>query len=205
SGSIMATCTDLNNFDLLQVSGIDASRFLQGQLSCNIDKLGPTQSLNGAYCNIKGRVISDLQVLQMEDSIFLLCASGMGATLKQTLDKYIVFSKAETSLVTAQYQSYGIHGDDATTLVDDLFGGHPEGSGAVLGIEDGVVIALPDLAPRYRLLLKNQQKSIDILQQKGITDDLQEWELADIRQGIVHVTPATQESYTPQLLNYDIN
>lgn len=201
----MTTLTDLNNFDLLRVSGSDAPRFLQGQLSCNLDKLKPDQSLPGAYCNIKGRVISDLRVFLMDDTLHLLCVRGLGNTLKQNLDKYIVFFKAEITVVTEQFECYGIQGDGAAAVVSELFGSAPIHNGAVLAVDGGVIITLPDATPRYQLLMERQQPVIDRLQQSGITDDLEEWELADIRQGIVHVTPTTQETYTPQLLNYDLN
>ena len=201
----MTTLTDLNNFDLLRVSGNDAPRFLQGQLSCNIDRLQPGQSVAGTYCNIKGRVIADLRVFMMEDTLYLLCARGLGGPLKQTLDKYIVFFKADITVVTEQFECYGVHGDGAAATVKELVDGITRHSGEVLAIEGGVVITLPDSTPRYLLLLQNQHPLVDRLNQGGVTDDLEEWELADIRQGIVHITPATQETYTPQLLNYDLN
>jgi len=201
----MTTLTDLNNFDLLRVDGNDAPRFLQGQLSCNLDKLAPEQSLTGTYCNIKGRVIADLRVFMMDNTVYLLCARGLGAPLKQTLDKYIVFFKAEISIVSEQFECFGIHGDGAATTVRELFGSAPCRSGEVLAVEGGVLVTLPDSAPRYLLLLRDQHPLVEKIEQLGVTDDLEEWELADIRQGIVHITPATQETFTPQLLNYDLN
>src|SRR5690606_30024929 len=203
----MTTLTDLNNFDLLRVAGNDAARFLQGQLSCNLDKLKADQSLTGTYCNIKGRVIADLRVFMMDGTVYLLCAHGLAAPLKQTLDKYIVFFKADITVVTEQYECYGVHGDGAAATISELFGATPDQSGEVLAVEGaaGAVIALPDSAPRYLLLLPHGHSWLERLEQYGVTDDLEEWELAEIRQGIVHVTPATQETFTPQLLNYDLN
>src|SRR5690606_20514626 len=131
---------------------------------------------------------------------------GLGNTLKQTLDKYIVFFKADITLVTEQFERYGIHGDGAALTISELFGNVPAAEGEVLPVAGAVIIALPDAAPRYELIVAKEQTAlISKLQHTGITDDLEEWELADIRQGIVHVTPATQDTYTPQLLNYDLN
>ncbi|MDO9317625.1 MAG: hypothetical protein Q7V56_05450 [Gammaproteobacteria bacterium] len=198
--------TDLNNFDLIAVTGADAATFLQGQLTGNIDHVTPEKSLVAAYCDINGRIISDMRVIGMNGSLYLLCARGMGYALKKILDKYIVFSKASTRVETSQYQRYGVYGQSAKETVLSLFGSAPENQGQVLQIEGGVVYRLPDTEPRYEVLISvDQDETLEKLEDFGVTDDLEEWELADVRQGIVHITPAIQDTYTPQLLNYDLN
>lgn len=200
------TLADLNNFDLIAVSGDDANTFLQGQLSCNLSKLSPQHSLLGTYCDLKGRVISDMRVLSFGEDILLLCHSGMGNALRKTLDKYIVFSKASTSIKTAQFERYGIYGADATNTVLELFGAAPKSAGESLIVDTAVVYRLPDAQPRFEILVAvDNEALIERIQALGVTDDLEEWDLADIRQGIVHIHPDIQENYTPQLLNYDLS
>ena len=199
-----STLTDLNNFDLLAVTGEDAAKFLQGQLTCDIDKVSQTQSVQGAYCDINGRVIADMRVLASESGYLLLSARGMGYSLKKILEKYVVFSKASISSLTSSWERYGVYGPAATQTIRDLFAAVPEHPHEVLSKSDAIVIRLPDTQPRYEILMSAANDELrDQLEELGITDDLEEWELADIRQGIVHITPDTQDSYTPQLLNYD--
>lgn len=199
------TLADLNNFDLIAVSGDEATSFLQGQLSCNLSKLTVQCTLLGTYCDLKGRVISDMRVLLLGQDILLLCQSGMGIALRKTLDKYIVFSKAKTALKTAQFERYGVYGPDASATVADLFGAVPQGPGEALAIQDAVVYRLPDSQARFEILVATDNDAlIERIQSLDVTDDLEEWDLADIRQGIVHIHPDIQESYTPQLLNYDL-
>ena len=198
--------TDLNNFDLIAVKGADAATFLQGQLTCNIDSVTSIRSVTAAYCDINGRIISDMRVFVMNDVLYLLCARGMGYALKRILDKYIVFSKATTSVETSQYERFGVYGQEVKSAVIELFGVAPGGQGEVMPIEGGMVYRLADATPRYEILISvDQEETLAKLEDFGVTDDLEEWELADVRQGIVHITPAIQDTYTPQLLNYDIN
>ncbi|MDP1930326.1 MAG: hypothetical protein Q8L60_02595 [Gammaproteobacteria bacterium] len=200
-----STLTDLNNFDLIAVTGEDAAKFLQGQLTCNVEKVTTTYSISGAYCDINGRIISDLRLIAMNDTLYLLCASGMGFALKKILDKYIVFSNAKTALASNQYERYGMYGADAKETINSLFGAVPELQDQVLQIKGGVVFRLAGSEPRYELLLSvEQDEMLERLQDIGVTDDLEEWELADIREGIVHINPEIQDTYTPQLLNYDL-
>lgn len=199
------TLADLNNFDLIAVNGDDANTFLQGQLSCNLSKLSAQHTLLGTYCDLKGRVISDMRVLLLGQDILLLCQSGMGNALRKTLDKYIVFSKASTSIKTAQFERYGIYGADATSTVIELFGAAPSSAGESLSVDTACVYRLPDAQARFEVLVAVENETlIERIQSLGVTDDLEEWDLADIRQGIVHIHPDIQENYTPQLLNYDL-
>lgn len=198
--------TDLNNFDLIAVKGADAATFLQGQLTGNIDHVTSEKSLVAAYCDVNGRIISDMRVIGMNGALYLLCARGVGYALKKILDKYIVFSKASTSIETSQYQRYGVYGQKARETLLSLFGNAPESQDQVMQIEGGIVYRLPDAEPRYEVLISaDQDETLEKLEDFGVTDDLEEWELADVRQGIVHITPAIQDTYTPQLLNYDLN
>lgn len=200
-----STLTDLNNFDLLAVAGEDAAKFLQGQLTCDLDKVSATQSVPGAYCDINGRVIADMRVMAAESGFLLLCMRGMGYAIKKTLEKYVVFSKAGITSLTSSWERYGVYGPTATQTIVDLFQSAPAQPHGVLLASDCYVIRLPDAQARYEILMPADNDALrDRLEDLGITDDLEEWELAEIRQGIVHVTPDTQDSYTPQLLNYDL-
>jgi hypothetical protein len=202
----MATSlTDLNNFDLLAVTGDEAAKFLQGQLTCDVNKVSPTQSVRGAYCDINGRVIADMRVVANDAGYLLLTSRGMGFALKKTLEKFIVFSKATIKVETSSWERFGVHGSHATQTIQSLFKTVPPDVDGVAPLEGCLVIRLPDAHARYEILVKTDNDEVrDQLENQGITDDLEEWELADIRQGAVHITADIQDTYTPQLLNYDL-
>ena len=48
----------LDYFGLLKFSGPDAATYLQGQVSCDVNQVSPTESCLGAYCNQQGQVIA---------------------------------------------------------------------------------------------------------------------------------------------------
>ena len=43
---------------VIDVSGDDATTFLQGQLTCDVTQIEPDRPSLGAWCNPKGRVIA---------------------------------------------------------------------------------------------------------------------------------------------------
>lgn len=41
----------------IKLSGPDSGKFLQGQVSCDMDSLSPSNSIDGAHCTPKGRMV----------------------------------------------------------------------------------------------------------------------------------------------------
>lgn len=200
------TLTDLNNFDLLAVRGSDAVKFLQGQLTCNVESVTAQHSVLGACCNLNGSIVVDMRIIAMDSTLFLLTTNKMGSVLKRTLDKYIIFSKAEIADESAGFERYGLYSDDAEKCFLALFGEVPVENNGVKQFKGGIAYRVASVTPRFEILVsRNEPQMLDRLHTMAITDDMEEWELADIRQGIVHITPETQDVYTPQLLNFDLN
>ncbi|MEX2365212.1 MAG: folate-binding protein, partial [Pseudohongiellaceae bacterium] len=87
---------DLSHLDLLCVSGEDSGKFLQGQLTCDVTQATASQSIPGAICNNKGRVLANFRLLLHQGNYYLEMNQAQLAVSKSILDKFIVFYKAET-------------------------------------------------------------------------------------------------------------
>lgn len=86
----------MSHFQRLQISGKDASQFLQGQLTINVNRL--TQAfMPCAICNLKGRVQFGLWVRLDDDSYEMVVASDLAQALIAHLKKYGAFSKIAIS------------------------------------------------------------------------------------------------------------
>jgi len=80
---------------VLRVSGLDAKKFLQGQTTCDINKLSQDSGLYGAICNIKGRIISSFYIVQNNDDVLMVMARDLVEKTLLHLKKYAVFFKTE--------------------------------------------------------------------------------------------------------------
>jgi folate-binding Fe-S cluster repair protein YgfZ len=69
-------CT-LSHEGVLAVRGADAGKFLQGQLTCNLNYLSDTQASLGARCTQKGRMQSSFRILLEGDGVLLAMASEL--------------------------------------------------------------------------------------------------------------------------------
>lgn len=200
----MTKLFNLNDFDLVSVQGPDSLKFLQGQLTCNVDRVSTTQSITGAYCNLKGRVITDFRIFIRDGTYYLQTEKGLGEVLQKTLDKYIVFSKAKTESVGDNFKRIGLCGEGAVTLLHSIYTQLPQQEGACQQTDELIIIKLNGPQQRYEIYYQGDSAEADRLMAGSEEADTGYWRLADIEAGIVHISPAMQEIYTPQLLNYDI-
>lgn len=80
---------------VLRVSGADSKKFLQGQTTCDINKLSPQNGLYGAICSIKGRIITSFYLVQDNDDVLMLMAKDLLEKTLLHLKKYAVFFKTQ--------------------------------------------------------------------------------------------------------------
>jgi tRNA-modifying protein YgfZ len=78
---------------LVKVSGPDAKKLLQGQLTCDVNALQPNESTLSALCNREGRVISLFRLFLYQDAYYLFMAKSMVPLTLSALKKYAVFYK----------------------------------------------------------------------------------------------------------------
>lgn len=192
--------TRTGDFSLLSVSGADARRFLQGQVSCDIEELDEQHSLSGALCNLKGRVIADFLAIAIEDGVLLRCEPQMAELLHQRLERYAVFFKADLRVVTSDWQRAGLLGEEVcAALADQWSMPLPEQPLGTLRHEDLIAVRLPDPRPRLEVLAP----ATATLPASTLAGTPEDWHNEDILAGIVHINHQRSERYTPQVLNYD--
>lgn len=86
------------------VSGPDAQKFLQGQLTCDINLLTADHPLRGAHCNQKGRVEALYDIFLTPAGILLVTKTDV---IQHALDKlqfYARFSKVQLAIVPVEFK-----------------------------------------------------------------------------------------------------
>lgn len=84
---------------VISVTGPDACKFLQGQLTCDVAALHDGQSTLGAYCNIKGKVESLFILHRRGEEYFLNMQQDLIQPTLQELKKYAIFSKVKLDTI----------------------------------------------------------------------------------------------------------
>lgn len=203
----MSTNTNLNYIIPLThqsgiiVNGSEAKKFLQGQITCNIDEVTQSHAQLAAHCTAKGWVVSLFDVLQMaEDSFFLRMPTDLCSKAKQALGKYALFSKV-TLTENKNWTLLGMVGPQAldilkSSLKQDIPHLAPQDS-AVLSLDQDKIVIFREIGtiPRYVLLLPESLLTTYVPHLKQQTEPLSinAWDLWDVQMGIPCLYPQTSE------------
>lgn len=191
-------CT-LSHEGVLAVRGVDAGKFLQGQLTCNINYLSETRSGLGARCTQKGRMQSSFRILFETDGCLLAMASELIEAQLADLRKYAVFSKSKLTDESAAWVRFGLQqGDSALAALGlDL----PAETNSL--VRHAGLLATRVSAGRAELWVPAAQaeevrtKLAAHLPEAPLND----WLLGQIRAGIGQVLGPTREEFIPQMIN----
>lgn len=199
------TISQLNSLAVIKVSGNDAEKFLQGQLTCDIREITAEHNSLGAYCNIQGRVIATFRIFKLNTDYYLLTPNSMVNMLIETLKKYIIIAKVSLENVTSQFSCVGIFGPTVSQSLQTIFNKIPAAVNETIQINEAVLLKIPG-ADKERFLLVGPKTEIensyaDLFQKQFTTTNEEQWQQLDILADIPTIYPATSTLFTPHMLN----
>ena len=189
----------LSHEGVLAVRGSDAAKFLQGQLTCNLNYLSDTQASLGARCTQKGRMQSSFRILLQGDGVLLAMATELLEPQLADLKKYAVFSKSKLTDESAAWVRFGLSDADAALASLGLV--LPTETDSVVRTE--ALIAIRVSPGRAELWVPAEQAEAVRSQLSAQLKEsaLNEWLLGQVRAGIGQVMAQTRELFIPQMLN----
>ena len=186
---------------VLKICGTDAARFLQGQLTSNVETLAPGHYQTSAVCTPKGRMYSSFTLLHTEHSYLLAMHEGLVEATAENLGKYAVFFKTDIT-PTSPLICLGLSGQGIDDSIYSIFGAVQEESSA-LKVADGWLIKVPGLCSRYEFWLpvENLEDWWVKLAPLFAPAPEEHWRLLDIETVRPRLPPEALEKYIPQHLN----
>jgi len=160
---------------VLAIRGADAARFLQGQLSADLEKLEVGASTLAGFHNPQGRTIALLVVQRSAPDEFLaVLPRELAAGVAQRLGKFVLRAKVRITDEAASWRVFGVTGGKpsapALAWGDRWLALRP--AGAAPADPDAVALAA--------------------------------WLRADVHAGLPQIYAATSESFVAQMLNLDL-
>jgi len=161
---------------VLAIRGPDAARFLQGQLSADMESLAPTASTLAGLHSPQGRVIALLAVARPAPEEFLaVLPRELAPLVAARLRKYVLRAKVRI--------------EDASEALR-VVGAAPAATGA----------GTAQIAWGERLILLVPAGQ----EHDASAAALAAWEHADVAAGLPQIYAATSESFVAQMLNLDL-
>lgn len=183
---------------VLQITGEERVKYLQGQVTADIQKLTPNKMLLACHCDFKGKTWSVNYALDWQGSILLLPSQSALTQSMAELNKYGVFAKVDISEQTDNWQITGGAGEQFEQGIIKLFDSLPEDNHSVISNEHGLVIAFSSPVKRYLVL---QPKSAEQQLECDLSDSANLWEVQDIQAGIADIHSSTANEFVPQMMN----
>ena len=191
-------CT-LTHEGVLAVRGNDASKFLQGQLTCNLNYLSDTRASLGARCTQKGRMQSSFRIVLQPDGCLLAMARELVEPQLADLKKYAVFSKSTLTDDSTNWVRFGLV--QADHVLASLGLHLPADTDSVARANDLIAVRASEgraelWAPAAQAHTLTRQLEAQLPQA-----ELNDWLLGQIRAGIGQVMAQTRELFIPQMIN----
>ncbi|SEQ10400.1 CAF17-like 4Fe-4S cluster assembly/insertion protein YgfZ [Basfia succiniciproducens] len=107
----MTKLIHLTQYKLIELTGVDSEKFLQGQLTCDVTKLKTGDSTLTAHCDPKGKVSSVFRLIRVaQEQFYLLFRTDLLPAGLDQLKKYAVFSKV--AFAEPEVQLAGVIGEN---------------------------------------------------------------------------------------------
>lgn len=197
--------TPLPDLGLIEVTGSDAARFLQTQLTNEVLKQPPGQAVWNGYCQPKGRLLASFLAWKNGETVYLSLARELAAATAKRLSLYVLRAKAKVTDVSADWRAFGCLQPLENATPCEAMGCEIRTWGAS---EPSFTLTLPAaLGAQRRLLWVPHAHAPTVEQELSSQAEACEpnlWALSQIHAGIAHIESATVEKFIPQMVNYEL-
>jgi folate-binding protein YgfZ len=195
-----AFAISLAEYGAIALHGEEQSKYLQGQVTCDVNTLVDNNLLLGAHCDAKGKVFSVFRLINRQDTHLLLQPKASIDVSLTELKKFGVFAKV-TIEQTTDLAFYAVAGQNASKVLHQQFDELPNSLTPVLQVGTTTIVYLAGKLKRYLIIdeTKTADKIISDFSTKVYSQPL--WDLIEINEGFPLLAPETVSSYVPQMLN----
>lgn len=200
--------TELSQLAVINVSGADAEKFLQGQFTNDVKQLTASKAQRSAWCSAKGRVLNNFYLAKTPTGNYslILPQAAVEALLKRlrmfVLRADVKFSLAEDCALCA------VIGEGSAELLKTVLGADIATPAlSYSSTEDWQVLCTHESPLRYLVYGKVESLKKLWLQAKAqqfVTSTYTTWELFDILSGIPQIKPELSDEFIPQMLNWEV-
>jgi len=191
---------ELSDFGAISLSGEEQSKYLQGQVTCDVNSSTESNLLVGAHCDAKGKVFSVFRLINRASAHLLLQPKASIESSLKELKKFGVFAKVV--IEESQNLSFiAIVGSQASNMLQQEFSQIPDSLNPVVQVGSTSLVYLPGEQPRYIII--DEHLAISSFSHKFALPTYSQsvWNLLEITQGFPILNASTSGHYVPQMLN----
>lgn len=202
----------LPDLGLITVDGAEASRFLQSQLTNEVEQHPPQALVLNGYCTAKGRLLANGWQWREEGAVNLLVSRPLAHPLVRRLSMFVMRAKARVRDRSAETVCFGLAGRPIESALAALSLSVPAAGTVQVGANGLVALAQTPVpwADRSleRVLLVAPAESLAMVW-STLLDHFPpqasaRWRFTEILAGTPRITPPVSEHFVPQMVNLDL-
>ncbi|MDG1733414.1 MAG: tRNA-modifying protein YgfZ [Thalassotalea sp.] len=191
------------NLSAISVTGEEADKYLQGQLTCDVNLLAEKHLLVGGHCDAKGKLFSAFRLINhFQQRLLIQNKQALNESLAQ-LNKFGVFAKVNISEAT-ELGFLALVGDQAKTFISNTFHSVPDSFTPVVSDEDVSIVYICGATNRYLIIAKQDKIKALASASKLAVFGQQVWSLLEIASGFADMNATSVNEYVPQMLNLQL-
>lgn len=190
----------LSHYSAISLCGEEQSKYLQGQVTCDVNASTEHSLLIGAHCSAKGKAFSVFRLLNRNTAHLLLQPKTSIDSSIAELKKFGVFAKVDIT-ETTNLAFLALVGDDAIAQLKNQFSRIPDSINPVVESNSTTIAYISGKQSRY-LLIDSPLTLANIVAKMSLpVFDSNVWTLLEISEGFVQLSSEHTGEYVPQMLN----
>ncbi len=204
--AVQTYACDLSNLGLIRASGEDASSFLHGQFTNDLNLVNADTSQLSSYCNAKGRMLAIFRIFKRDDDYILLLRRDVIDVVLNKLNMFKLMAKVELTDISNELVVFGIAGPNTDSLLGENNIQALNELNQVIAKENTTVIKITSELSRALIIASFDDAKIiwKSIANQCVQTSYHFWELIDIQNGIPTVTAETSEAFIPQMVNLEL-
>ncbi|MEG5840358.1 tRNA-modifying protein YgfZ [Enterobacter mori] len=202
SARLPLTLMTLDDWALATLTGADAEKYLQGQVTADVAQLTEHQHLLAAHCDPKGKMWSNLRLFRRQDGFALIERRSLRDAQLTELKKYAVFSKV-TIAPDDEHVLLGVAGFQARAALKNLFSELPDAEKQVVSEGETSILWFEHPAERFLLVTDaaTAERVTDALRGEAQLNNSQQWLALNIEAGLPVIDAVNSAQFIPQATN----
>jgi tRNA-modifying protein YgfZ len=189
--------TRLTDLGVIRAQGAEAAKFLQGQLTQDVEHLAADKACLAGYCSAKGRLLATFVVWRVgPEELLLACSADLLPAVLKRLSMYVLRAKCKLTDASADVPLWGLAGvaDAADAQPGPVWDARPMATGHLLRLPDAVVGGVRTV------------RQIHTSTEPVISNviELSSWHWLEVMSGTARVVAATAEQFVPQMVNLEV-
>ncbi|CAL4325007.1 tRNA-modifying protein YgfZ [Buchnera aphidicola (Protaphis terricola)] len=204
SSQLPLTLISLEEWSIFYVDGIDSKKFLQNQLTIDMNKLEKKKYKICASCNLNGKVYSTMLLFHYRKGYACIIRKSLFNLQIKIFKKYTIFLKVTIHYLEDIYL-LGLSGKNSRLFLSNKFLEAPFDSTPVIYKKDTTILYFN--IPCERFLLVLNLRNFLFLKQKInkniLLNNSKQWISLDMESGFPIINKKTSQKFLPQAINLD--